>query len=281
MDSKVVFFDIDGTIWDYSGNIPDSAKRGISQLKSRGHIPVICTGRAMGHVRDKKLLSLGFEGVVAACGAHVEYNGRMLYEYFLPDEITKEVVNLSNKYHVPIVLEGRQKHWISAWGFKHDDFVDRMKELLGEDAVIFNEYTPDMIVNKFSGDIVLSSDYENFKNHMPQGIDMIYHELSQDNGIRQAENGNDPERVTGVFEAVCEGSSKAHGMKVLCDFLGVDIKDTYAFGDSNNDLEMIEAAGTGIAMGNSSDALKKRADYITDDLSDDGLYNALAHFELI
>lgn len=281
MDKKIVFFDIDGTIWDYHGVIPNSTINGIKMLKENGHIPIICTGRAMGHVRDEKLLSLGFSGVVAACGAHVEYNDQMLYEQYLPDNLTKEVVELSLKHKVPVVLEGRYKHWVSSFGFSHDDFVHRMMQLLGEDAIIFKAYSPDMKINKFSGDIILASDYDGFASNFSDRLDLIYHKLGTDNGIIQAKLQDNPERVTGVFEAVTKGCSKAHGMKIICDYLGTDIKSTYAFGDSNNDLEMIECAGVGIAMGNGSCEIKKKADYVTDNLADDGLFKALKHFNLI
>ena len=281
MKKTIVFFDIDGTIWDYSGFIPESAKRGIKLLKEEGHIPVICTGRSMGHVRDENLLNIGFSGIIAGCGTHVEYEGKMLYEYYLSDEITKRIVSLSKEFRTPVVLEGRQKHWMSSFGFKHDDYVDRMKVLLKEDAVVFEEYLPEMKINKFAGDVILASDFEGFKRALPGELELIYHELGTENGIRQAKKGDDPERVLGVFEVVEKGCSKAHGMRVLCEHLGVDIKDTFAFGDSNNDIEMVEAAGVGIAMGNSSENLLKTADYVTDELHMDGLYNALVHFGLI
>lgn len=280
MDKKIVFFDIDGTIWDFSGMIPNSARTAIKQLKENGHIPVICTGRAKGHVRDEKLLNLGFDGMIAACGAHVEFKEKILYESFLPDEIVREIVELSEAYRVPIVLEGTVKHWISPWGFEHDDFVDRMYEIMGEDAINIDGYNPDMKANKFSGDIIDASDYTSFRREIEKNLEIIDHILTSDQKKGQ-DKFADANRVIGVFEGVTRGITKATGMKCLCDYLNVDIKDTIAIGDSNNDIEMINAAGIGIAMGSGSDKIKENADYITDDLWDDGLRNALEHFGLI
>ena len=59
------------------------------------------------------------------------------------------------------------------------------------------------------------------------------------------------------------------------------MKDTYAFGDSMNDYEILKAAGTGIAMGNAVEELKAAADYVTDDIGDAGVYKACVHFGLI
>lgn len=281
MSRKIVFLDIDGTIWDYKGNIPNSTIEAIRRLKENGHIPVICTGRAKGHVRDKKLLDLGFDGLIAACGAYVEYKDTILTEVLIEDEKVKRVVELSKKYNVPVVLEGSRKHWISKDGFEHDDFVDRMIEIMEEDAVIFEDYSPDMKVNKFSGDIIENSDYEGFKGAVLRDFEIIEHILSDDMGLFQSQFEGDGSMVIGVFESVLEGYSKATGMKKICDYLNMDMNDSLAIGDSNNDIEMIEAAGIGIAMGDGSKELKEHADYITDNLWDDGLKNALSHFGLI
>ena len=63
--------------------------------------------------------------------------------------------------------------------------------------------------------------------------------------------------------------------------IGIDMKDTIAIGDGLNDVEMIKAAAYGIAMGNSSEILKENADYVTDDVSNDGLYKAFKYLELV
>ena len=73
-------------------------------------------------------------------------------------------------------------------------------------------------------------------------------------------------------------ASKAEGLKRLCRYYGVDLKDTAAIGDSMNDYEILKTAGLGIAMGNSIEELKEAADYITADIRDHGVYKACRHF---
>ena len=65
-------------------------------------------------------------------------------------------------------------------------------------------------------------------------------------------------------------------MKRLADALGISMADTVAVGDSNNDSEMLQCAGTSIAMGNAIEAIKDMADYVTTDVMEDGIWNALA-----
>lgn len=76
-------------------------------------------------------------------------------------------------------------------------------------------------------------------------------------------------------------NSKANGLQFLCDYWETDIRNTYAFGDSMNDYEILKAAGTGIAMGNAVSELKEIADYVTTGIDDDGILKACEHFHLI
>ena len=85
----------------------------------------------------------------------------------------------------------------------------------------------------------------------------------------------------GIIEAVPKGTSKATGIAWLCEHLNIEKDDTYALGDSINDLEMLAFAGHSIAMGNASASAKEVAEYVTDHIHEDGVYNALKHYGLI
>ena len=63
--------------------------------------------------------------------------------------------------------------------------------------------------------------------------------------------------------------------------VGFSIDECMAFGDGGNDIAMLKAVGTGIAMGNSSDEVKAAADYVTTSVDEDGIYNGLRHFGII
>lgn len=75
--------------------------------------------------------------------------------------------------------------------------------------------------------------------------------------------------------------NKAEGIKSILDETGFEKKDVIAVGDSENDLEMLELAAVGVAMGNAGDKVKGTADMVTDSLREDGLWNAFKALDLV
>ena len=76
--SKAVFFDIDGTLWDFYNQIPVSTVTAIRELRKNGHYAFICSGRARAYIQHPDLFAIGFDGVVAGCGTHVELDGKRI-----------------------------------------------------------------------------------------------------------------------------------------------------------------------------------------------------------
>lgn len=259
---KLIFFDIDGTLWDDHMQIPDSTITTLKKLQDNGHRIFLCSGRSKANIRDPKLLSLGFDGIVAACGNHIEVDGKVIYENILPPEMVKKVITVLKECHMPVVLEGPECHWIDKDGFKDDPFILYLFQALEESSKELTVYEPDMRVNKFSADVLPDTDFDRVKAELGDEFEILEHE------------GN-------VVEFVPKESSKATGIERLCQFLGVDQKDTYALGDSVNDLDMLSYVGHGIAMGNASEAAKAAAEYVTADIHEDGIMRAMEHYGLI
>ena len=262
---SAVFFDIDGTLWDMNLTIPDSTKEAIKALRGNGHYAFICSGRARSFIRNPKLLDLGFDGIVCGCGCHFEMDGKMIYEKLLTSSEATNVVELVRSYGFRPILEGPKHLYMDDEEFDFNDgFGNLIRAELGKDLYTINgEHYGKWEMNKLSCDTSVDSAkrLECFEKLKPN-FSIIAHNES-------------------VCELVPIGHNKATGMKKALDYLGIDVANSYAIGDSENDLDMLEAAGVGIAMGNGTDRAKAAADYVTTDLLDDGIYNALKHFELI
>lgn len=79
----------------------------------------------------------------------------------------------------------------------------------------------------------------------------------------------------GGFDILSKGMSKKEGIKTILDIEGIPLEDAYAFGDGDNDIEMLDYIPHSVAMGNASPKAKKHATYHTDDIKQDGVYKGL------
>ena len=258
---KAVFFDIDGTLWDFHNRIPESTVTAIRALRKNGHYAFICSGRARAYIQHPDLFAIGFDGVVAGCGTHVELNGRQIYEKLIDRELAVHTVETVRRYGFRPILEGPEYLYMDDSDFGNDIYGQKLKRELGERLVSISDTYGEWKINKLS---CATNDAD--RDGCFAALEEYYTYLIHNSA---------------VVEMVPKGHTKATGIAKMCEALGIDRTDTFAVGDSVNDLAMLEYAGTGIAMGNGSPEAKAAADYVTTDLNEDGIYNAMVHFRLI
>jgi Cof subfamily protein (haloacid dehalogenase superfamily) len=261
MGKKAVFFDIDGTLYNPEIGVPESAVKGIRELKNKGNLAFISTGRARA-VISEDLVELGFDGVLAACGTYVEYKGNVVYNMDLKKEIIDKAVDVLRRNKVFYILEGKN-HLYMEENHSSDDgeySISKFKSIFGEKImpITGDEYH----VNKITCKMDEHSNFEEAYKELKKEFDPIYHD-------------------SGLVELVPKGFSKAKGIEEIIKYLGIDINDTYAFGDSANDIDMLKYVKYGIAMGNSSSEILEMVEYKTDNIENDGIYNGLKQFKLI
>ncbi len=262
---SAVFFDIDGTLWDYDKYIPESTKLAFKKLKENGHLAFICSGRARAFINDPELLGLGFDGIVCSCGCHIEIDGKIIYQKLIEKDFAKKTIEMIRDYGFRPILEGPDYIYMDDEEFDFDDpFGNVLRRDVGKNLLsVGGDYYGDWVINKMSCATEVEADkrVECFKKLSG------HYEI-----IRHSDE---------ICELVPAGHNKATGMLKACELIGMDIANTYAIGDSENDLDMLQAAHIGIAMGNGTDRAKAVADYVTTDFDKDGIYNALEHFGLI
>lgn len=261
MRKQLVSFDLDMTLLDHRDNlIPDSSMEALRRLRERGIVIVLATGRDMDNYYSRKYRDLiNADGVIHTNGTKITVGERVIFEHHMDPELLKRVLAYADGrgYSVGVTVgdddyythkELVEKFDIRRWGMCGRQFRDPF-ELLRMNVRTL----------AYIGE--------------PEGAKAIEREF--------------PELKLPLFagllgaDVVERTASKAVGLRRLCQYLGVRMEDTYAFGDSMNDVEIIQEAGTGIAMGNALPKLKEAADYVTADIRDDGVYQACVHFGLI
>ncbi len=259
--SKAVFFDIDGTLWDYHNVIPDSTVQAIRLLHENGHYAFICSGRARAYIQEPALLALGFDGIVAGCGTHVELDGRLIYEHYIEPELAVHTVETVRHYGFRPVLEGPEYLYLDLNEFAHEPYGQKLLNEMGDRLAYICDHYGSWRINKLSC-ATDHADREGCFAALQEYYTYLIHNSA-------------------VAEFVPKGHTKATGMQRMCEALGIDRTDTFSVGDSVNDLDMLTYAGHGIAMGDGTPEAKAAADYVTAPLMEDGIYRALAHYGLI
>ena len=258
---RIIFFDIDGTLLpDGSSTIPDSALRAIRAARENGHLMYINTGRPQASVPDY-ILSPGFDGVIYGCGTHVVCGSETLLKYTPDPQVCQATIRLLRETDCVPMFE--------SWDGVAFDFKCRQLPIVTD---IRNSF------RKAGRDVDRSDDEPGF---VFDKFIVCYDELTDLPALRSGleEHFFWIDRGPGFAAIVPKPYSKATGIELALKHHGLDKSQAYAIGDSLNDLPMFQAVGTSIAMGNGQDLIPY-ADYVTDDVTRDGIWKALAHFGL-
>lgn len=261
-DRRIVFFDIDGTIFDMGRGTPDSTREALELLMERGHIPIVCTGRPKSSLFPE-ILDLGFPGIIGGAGTYIEYEGKVIRNILLDHELVERTVPPMEAIGCSVVLEGpeylsyrkegKAGLFYQVLGRLHREYPNRIKEMEpGRDEAC-----------KISAQI-----------EDPEAFDALIPEFRQDFSVARYQNFP-------FVEMMPAGINKADGIRALIDYLEIPRAHTYAFGDGPNDLEMLQYVQYGTAMGNSEESVLKTAKYKTEGIWEDGIYLGLKRYGLI
>ena len=259
----VVFFDIDGTVMDYETQIiPESAVEAIRLLKKNGHIPVVNTGRPIGHV-DPRIRELDFSGWICSCGMELILDGEMIYQDYPTLEECKKILEISHECRMAIQTEGHDSLLFDA-DMPYPAQGLREVERLSAQGIRVEPFQncDDLAYIKFVTYDTPDCRREEFLDRISPYFDAII-------------------RRNTLVEYIKKGHSKAEGMERFLQTLHVPREEIFAIGDSENDLTMFAMAGTTICMGDGVESVKQQADYVTDPVLEDGIFNALRHYGLI
>lgn len=93
---KLLLFDVDGTLIDYDGTLPESIKKAISKARENGHLAVIVTGRSRSHI-EEPILDIGFDGMIGGNGAYIELDNKVIKDETIQVEDVKRIVDYLNQ----------------------------------------------------------------------------------------------------------------------------------------------------------------------------------------
>lgn len=264
----IVCFDLDHTLLDNARNeICPSSMEALARLRGDWLI-VIASGRDMDNYYSYMYRDLVMpDAVIHQNGTRISVRAddapydsargaeqyRMIYDHYMPRELVAEILDYAGAHALCVgsTVQGR------------DYFtVPEMKEAADRS---YNN----ALKRRFDDPEKLLS--------LPVRA-MSY--VGRDNADREAFLARFPQIRLLTFstgagaDLVEDCCSKAKGLLRLCDYYGISLERTYAFGDSENDIDILRTAGCGVAVGNAMPHVREAADYVTEDIWHDGIYRA-------
>ncbi len=260
---KLVFFDIDETLYvKDKAYLPPSVYTAIRRLKARGIIPGIATGRARGvfpRVVDELIKEENIDMLVTINGQHNSYQGKVIERHPISIAKIERIIAFLEQQQITYAFISNERIAVSG-------ITPRMQAAL-------NPITTDYVVDKL-----------HYRQHEVYQM-LAFYDETQDALIQASGILGDDMKVLRWHEysvdVLEDAGSKARGIDSIARHLGYTAANVMAFGDGINDSEMIAHVGLGVAMGNALPELKHIAQYVTSDIEDDGILNALIRLQMI
>ena len=268
---KVLFFDIDGTLVNKNAVVADSTYHALDLAHKAGHKLFLCTGRNVTQI-FKPLLEYGFDGIVSCAGASCYIGKKQIAQHLMKREKVEQFLNLFENRNISYGVQTESGAYVTeeGWELTKRRFLEcGASEKVTALNMKFFHKVPTLHER---------TDVEKtFYNFVPETVDEVQKKLG-DYFTVQESSFSDPDPHSG--EITIRGITKTTGMKEVVSYYGKTLEDAVAFGDGPNDLDMVENAGIGVCMGNGRKELKRVADLVTDDINENGIYNAMEKLKL-
>ncbi|WP_313533476.1 Cof-type HAD-IIB family hydrolase [Sphingobacterium athyrii] len=258
---KAIFFDIDGTLLSFKTHqVPDSTQQAFQLLKEKNIKVLVSTGRSfnqLGHIRY-----LDFDGFITFNGGYcVTKDEQVIYKNSIIQEDIRSLLDYA-KYHPELTFS-----------------------FMSDKEISLNQVTPE-VLRMYQQVNVKPPPIRNYEDNFDLGsvmqVNVFINPEQEAEFMENVMPNSVASRWTPIFADVNPmGQSKKVGIDVFLKHFGIELSETMSFGDGGNDITMLAHTQIGIAMGNANPEVKEIADYITDDVDSNGIWNALKHFGVI
>jgi Cof subfamily protein (haloacid dehalogenase superfamily) len=257
-NTHLIVLDLDGTLLKNDKTISRKTKNVLAQLKNDGHHIMIATGRPF-RASEIYYRELNLNSPI------VNFNGAFVHH---------PLNNSWGEYHTPLDIKVAKEIVDACDNFHYHNIIAEV-----QDDVYFHYHDEKLIdIFKMGNPKVTIGDLRNFLETSPTSM-LIHTDEQHVANIRNHLSAVHAEVIDHrrwadpfhVIEIVKSGLNKAVGIKKVADYYGIPKRRIIAFGDEDNDLEMLEYAGCGVAMGNAISTLKSIANETTLSNEEDGI----------
>lgn len=278
MEPKLLFLDIDGTLtFPGSLTVPESALQAIRKAQANGHKIFLCTGRCLGKFRP--LLDLGFDGAIGSAGGYILYGSQVLYDHPMEDRKRDRVVETVLQAGSLPIIETLNRAYAS-------------KEALALLAKGKAANASPSELARWRAEVKSPTGFRPMAEYDGSPVYKVVFIGEDPKAVPQIEKELEKEFVL-CLHNILKGKGLIHGELInrdfskgsaicrLCEYLQIPLTDTIGFGDSANDLTMLETTKVSVCMKNGDLAAKEVSDLICPSVEQDGLAAAFRELKLI
>jgi len=269
MDIRLIAMDLDGTLNNDQKQITPRTLSALMEAQHKGIRLALASARpSPGLFKERDILQMRqFGGILMSYngGRIVDAaTGETLFETAMELNQAKAVLHRLKQLPVtPILDDGMQFYVSSLSGYKVDYECknNRMEATAVDDLEAFLSFRPVKILMSVLPEEIRQVQ-EAIRAFLPEDLHVV-------------------QTAPFYLEVIPKTIHKGQGITQICKALGLNTNQVIAFGDAENDIPMLKAAGIGVSMGNAADHVKEAADYVTATNNDDGIAAALSHFAII
>ena len=261
----LLFFDIDGTLFDDSRKLPASVLPAMEKAHENGHLLFINTGRTLCN-KDRRLDGFPLDGWIMGCGTRIIFRGKTLQSMEYDPAQSLRLRQIILDLDLPVTYECDTAMYFDPLAPYHPA-VSVFREFArsqGTERDLSDADPEFRIVKMFC--FADTRDRIDRLEKAAAAIGMPYTAIDRGNG---------------GWEMTPSAFSKGTGIDMIRQKLDIPFEDTLAFGDSTNDMTMFEHVKHSIAMGNASDDVKAACTWVTALPEEDGIKKAMIRFGII
>lgn len=265
---------------DYHNRIPESAVLAIRQARANGHKVFVCTGRSRAEMQPE-LWEIGLDGMIGGNGSYVEYNEEVIMHQMISKEDSRAIVDWLHERGLEFYLESNNGLFASE-NFK-EAACPVMRRYVMQKGKTAAEVEHMEAEDALHGLVYGGELYRDDLNKVSFILNSYQDHLDSAKAFPNLKAGTWGGRgETALFgDLGVKDITKAHAIDVILEHLQASREDTIAFGDAKVDIPMLECCKIGVSMGNGGPEILAMADMVTDDVEEDGLYNAFAKLGLM
>lgn len=272
MAIRIILLDLDGTLLTREKQLSGANRAALERAADMGIWIVPSTGRFYEGIPAvvRELPFVRYAVTINGAQVYDAAEKRVLHRAEIPPEAAERVFDRLDT--LPVIYDC----FLDGWGYMDAENYARIDRFIEDPRV-------NRMVKELRRPVEHFREFIRRENRPLQKIQMFFRDMDRRREALESLAREFPDMavtssISNNIEINDRAATKGEALRFLCRYLGLEIRDTMAFGDGSNDMSMIQAAGIGVAMANADPGLKAAADFVTDTNDADGVAKAIERF---